>query len=109
MTEKRPDVAVCRCRVEIEEVDTEARRHTVSESFYNAPYTGMHVLDDELRVKMSVVLWNKIFAKELIERYGICFPEGCEHIPIYKRESAIKTCISCRNVCIITGSASIQS
>lgn len=79
MTEKRPDVAVCRCRVEIEEVDTEARRHTVSESFYNAPYTGMHVLDDELRVKMSVVLWNKIFAKELIERYGICFPEGCEH------------------------------
>lgn len=79
MTEKRSDVAVCRCRVEIEEVDTEARRHTVSESFYNAPYTGMHVLDDELRVKMSVVLWNKIFAKELIERYGICFPEGCEH------------------------------
>ena len=65
MTEKRPDVAVCRCRVEIEEVDTEARRHTVSESFYNAPYTGMHVLDDELRVKMSVVLWNKIFAKDV--------------------------------------------
>lgn len=79
MEREKPDIAVCRCNVVLEELDAKKREHTAAEAFYNSREEGLRRMNDELRVTTSVVLWNKIFRREFIERFGIYFPEGCEH------------------------------
>ncbi len=71
------DTAVACCHVVVEDCDCAERE--ISESHYNSSLSGRFAMTDRLCQRTSVVLWNKIFKKELIDRYGICFPEGCEH------------------------------
>lgn len=42
-------------------------------------YLGFLEVNDELRMGLNVLLWNKIFRVSLIREYEILFPDGYEH------------------------------
>ena len=47
------------------------------ESLYcNPAYNGLVALNEDVIKRTDVHIWNKIFRRSLINRYGLCFPDG---------------------------------
>lgn len=52
----------------------------VSESCFNLPFVGDKILlTEDTVLTMDSVVWNKIFRRDVIVRYGIKFPEGLRY------------------------------
>ena len=79
MEREQVDVVVCRARTVVEDKNVGSCRRAAGDLAYNSSYTGRFDLDKNMLLNTGVVLWNKIFKKSIIERQGICFPDGCEH------------------------------
>ncbi len=79
MENNQVDVAVCHTNLVFEDKNDYLRRQGTKEELYNSSYEGKLLLDHCLLHKTSVVLWNKIFRKSIIEEQEIFFPDGCDH------------------------------
>ncbi len=51
-------------------------RRKDDEEYYRLKFSGYVRLDDNIRNNTDVSAWNKLYRKEIIDRYGITFPEG---------------------------------
>ena len=70
------DVVVCGCTFEFEkseETEQLTQRRFLHENYYNPDKIP------QKNYQINVMLWNKIWKKEIIDRYCIRFPDGHEH------------------------------
>ncbi|MDR3253614.1 MAG: glycosyltransferase [Endomicrobium sp.] len=44
--------------------------------YFALNYSGINKVSDKMTLKTNVVSWNKIYKKEIIQKYGISFPDG---------------------------------
>lgn len=65
------DLAVCEAIVEDE---GETVRDSGERLYYHLNYEGLQEITPELVINTNVVLWNKIFRRSLIERFGVESP-----------------------------------
>ncbi len=78
LEKNRVDFAMCGSVIEDEVPGLE--RDTEMLSYYHLPHLGfLGDLTDEMKSRINVVLWNKIFRKSLIDAHHISFPDGCLH------------------------------
>lgn len=70
MSEYKADFASCRSDFENENFNASLAKYT------NTNPVGYYVLDNKIRAKINVLIWNKIFKKSLIDKYNIRFPDG---------------------------------
>ncbi len=72
----KADVVICQCFFDYEKEDNKeiiAKKRLITEDYYNPqelPQKPHHV---------NVLFWNKIWKKEILDKYQILFPEGHEH------------------------------
>lgn len=71
MQREQVDLVQCHCRLDFE--PDVVVQWGGGEAWYNPPISGCLRLDDAERLKTNGVLWNKLFRRETIERYGIRF------------------------------------
>ncbi|MBR6231702.1 MAG: glycosyltransferase [Alphaproteobacteria bacterium] len=77
---KGVDSVCCHTFLDCEEnLDIEQKKSRLTEKYYNFKKSGKHILKDKWILYTNVLLWNKIWRRDLIERYHIRFPEGHEH------------------------------
>lgn len=70
------DIVVCNANVIDETPDT---TRTDAIGYYKNRYTGIKTITKFIIRQTNVVLWNKIFKKDIIDQYGITFPDGREY------------------------------
>lgn len=68
---------ICCCGVNIID-DDQLEQRIDNLEYYNNRYQELVDIDEKVISKTNVVLWNKIFKKELIDKYTIDFPDGHE-------------------------------
>ncbi|MPM51096.1 hypothetical protein SDC9_97842 [bioreactor metagenome] len=51
-------------------------RREDDEEYYRIKFSGYVELDDHIRNNTDVSVWNKLYRKDIIDRYEISFPEG---------------------------------
>jgi glycosyltransferase involved in cell wall biosynthesis len=56
--------------------DTMMDRRADDEEYYRIKFSGYVKLDDNIRNNTDVSLWNKLFRKDIIDKYEITFPDG---------------------------------
>jgi len=49
------------------------------ENYHHIKFIGKHEINDNLLLEIPVTVWNKLFKKELIEKYNIRFPVGLKY------------------------------
>ena len=70
-------MVVCDCFI-----DEENKRHGRSaqeQQYYRLPWMGDLILDVERRLSVNILLWNKIFRRDIIEKNHITMPPFKEH------------------------------
>lgn len=72
------NVDLVMCDVEIIEEDQNHHRSNKDIAYHKLKLFGYLVLDNQVKSQINSLLWNKIFKRDLIERYNIRFPEGYE-------------------------------
>lgn len=78
--QKQVDVVCCHAFLELQEGLSESEKVIRSEEkYYNLKKYGKFSITDKVRLKTNVLLWNKIWRRDLIEKYHIRFPQGHEH------------------------------
>lgn len=50
-----------------------------NERYHRLNLYGFYQLNTAIKLRVNAILWNKIFKKDIIERYSILFPTGYEH------------------------------
>ena len=66
-----------RCGVD---VINSTKHSNIGESCFSLPFgEGEILLSDDSALLMDSVVWNKIFRKDIIDRYGVRFPEGLRY------------------------------
>lgn len=75
ITSENVDVACCRTNLHFIEKDKRVRERY----FNNRNFSDKKNLDDYYIIKTNVLLWNKIFKTDIINKYKIRFPEGLLH------------------------------
>ena len=73
LEQEKVDCVVCGAFIEDE---TGNGRNPDWEGNFELPFSGKKDVSAIQAAKTNVVLWNKIFKKELIDKYGIRFPDG---------------------------------
>ncbi len=72
------DVVMCQTIFEFEDgYDEEVLRHRLDERYFNPGELPPALAQN--RFKANCLLWNKIWRKDIIDRYHIRFPTGCHH------------------------------
>jgi glycosyltransferase involved in cell wall biosynthesis len=51
-------------------------RRAADDEYYRIKFSGYVELNDHIRNNTDVSAWNKLYRKEIIDRYNITFPEG---------------------------------
>lgn len=93
------DLAVCGVCLEYE-VAADARERTCDRRYFARYVTGFHPLDASVVRSLDVCAWDKLYRRDLIEKYGIRFPDG------YRYEDNVffwAYAIRCRSVAILEG------
>jgi len=49
---------------------------TDSQSYHACKYEGLHAMDAPVICNSTVTVWNKLFKKQLIDQWGLRFPQG---------------------------------
>lgn len=75
ITQNNVDFAMCDCNV-IEEKNHNRSGGDIN--YHKLNNFGLYQLDDNHKLNINVVLWNKIFKKSVIDKYDIKFPIGYE-------------------------------
>ncbi len=73
ITKNASDIAICGIAI------TYHAHHEMKisdDNYYTLKYQGLHLVDDDLILKTDLAPTNKIFRKDLLEKYEITFPEG---------------------------------
>lgn len=70
------DITICNANVIDEHPDTSRTDHV---GYYKNKYSGIQSINHMLIRQTNVVLWNKIFKKDIIDKYGINFPNEREY------------------------------
>ena len=74
---QKVDVVCCHNFFDFEnKLSQELKEKRMINSYFNPKLFGKYHLCQKVRFKVPVVLWNKIFKKELIDEYKIRFPIG---------------------------------
>ena len=92
VVENNVDIAMCDCNI-IDLSDGKLQNESVN-NYHYLHLKGFYKLTEKNLRKINVVLWNKIFKKDIIDRYNIEYPEKYEHddcIFVYKYLSQCKT------------------
>ncbi len=77
---QKVDVVCCHNFFDWEEnLDSQEKEERLVEKYYNPKKSGKYTLNDKTILSTNVLLWNKIWRRDLVEKYGIRFPEGHEH------------------------------
>ena len=77
---QKVDVVCCHNFFDWEEnLDSQEKEERLVEKYYNPKKSGKYTLNDKTILSTNVMLWNKIWRRDLIEQYCIRFPEGHEH------------------------------
>lgn len=65
--------------------------------YYRVKLEGVHNLDENVCRTMDANFWNKIYRRELIERYNLRFPEGLlyEDIPFFHGYASVAAKVAC--------------
>lgn len=82
------DIVTCKSNIKNELYNTNLA------NYINGNPTGFLVLDNNQKAAINVLLWNKIYKKQLIDQYNIKFPDGIsaeDDAFIMKYLSVIKT------------------
>ena len=74
MERRRVDLAICSQNVILNQLERKLRRDT--KSYLEQKYNDSQLINWQLIVNTDVSLWNKIFRKDIIDRYDIKFPDG---------------------------------
>ena len=77
MTQENVDLVCCDCFVDYE-TDLLGRNKS-NLSWHSLRFKGKWTLSEKIKKKINTVLWNKIFKRDLIDRYHITFPNIREH------------------------------
>lgn len=77
---KRTDIVCCHNLFDCEEnIDDEEKSHRIIHDYFNPPKKGSFDINKKVIITTNVLLWNKIWRRDIIEQYHIRFPVGCEH------------------------------
>ena len=77
---QKVDVVCCHNFFDWEEnLDSQEKEERLVEKYYNPKKSGKYSLSEKTILSTNVLLWNKIWRRDLVEKYGIRFPEGHEH------------------------------
>lgn len=65
--------------------------------YYRVKLEGVHELSEEVCRLINVNFWNKLYRRELIERYNLRFPEGLlyEDIPFFHGYASVAAKVAC--------------
>ncbi len=74
MERRQVDLAICSQNVILNQLERKLRRNT--KSYLEQKYNDSQLINWQLIVNTDVSLWNKIFRKDIIDRYDIKFPDG---------------------------------
>ena len=76
--EKDYDLVMCDCNIHID--DTVERAKNIDHIQYHyLNLKGEITVNDEVKKNIRCLLWNKIFKKDLIDKYNISFPDGYQN------------------------------
>ena len=77
---KKVDVVCCHNFFDCEkDLSVSEKENRLVKKYYNPNRSGKYILNGKNILSTNVVLWNKIWRRDLIEKYHIRFPEGHEH------------------------------
>ena len=77
---QKVDVVYCDAILDFEEdLPQQEKDVRTIESYYTPLHKGKFLLSEKVAFSTKVVLWNKIWRRDLIEKYHIRFPDGHEH------------------------------
>ncbi|MBR5130205.1 MAG: glycosyltransferase family 2 protein [Alphaproteobacteria bacterium] len=77
---QKVDVVCCHNFFDWEEnLDNQEKEERLVEKYYNPKKSGKYVLSDKIILSTNVLLWNKIWRRDLVEEFHIRFPQGHEH------------------------------
>jgi glycosyltransferase involved in cell wall biosynthesis len=62
-----------------ENLSAKEKEERLGGKYYNPKKSGKHTLKDKTILSTNVLLWNKIWRRDIVEKYGIRFPEYHEH------------------------------
>lgn len=79
------------------EGDAPAEAYAGLAEYYRVKLEGVHEFDERVCRTMDVNFWNKIYRRELIERYGLRFPLGLlyEDIPFFHGYTSVAGRVAC--------------
>lgn len=76
------DIAMCKCKFvfdkEIKKQEQIEHRR-LNERYYNWDFSGVHIINPDMQIRINPLLWNKIWKNEIIKKFNIKFPTGHEH------------------------------
>lgn len=76
VTKSGADVACCHAFLEDDEgLSPEEKRVRHDNEYYCQKMTGKHKLNSKLILKTNVMVWNKIWRRDLLKKHGLRFPE----------------------------------
>lgn len=52
------------------------RLRQVKSGYFDVKFSGFHILEDDDLLRLSMVVWDKLFLREKVERIHLRFPEG---------------------------------
>lgn len=80
MDDERVDVVACGTKVKYK-AHSEIAGSDVQ--YYRIKFIGRHYVNETITSKTDVSVCDKIFRKDLLEKYNICFPEGLNNEDYY--------------------------
>ncbi len=78
--QEKTDAVCCHCSFEYEEnLSAFEKESRVTDGYFNLKKEGIFKMNNDVILSTNVLLWNKIWRRDLIEKYHIRFPSGYEH------------------------------
>jgi glycosyltransferase involved in cell wall biosynthesis len=71
------DLVMCDC--DVVELDSLHSRNKGDADYTQLKLKNFYDISKDLSIEIQLILWNKIFKKSLIDKYGVSFPDGYLH------------------------------
>ena len=77
---KKTDIVCCYTLLHCEDgLSASDKEKRLVEGAYNLPRSGIYPLSEEIVFSTNVLLWNKIWRRDIVQKWDIKFPAGHEH------------------------------
>ncbi len=80
ITDSEADLAICGVETFYED---ETIPQSADDQHFALPAEGKHCIDDALRIRLSVNVWNKIWRRDWVNAYDISYPVGLVYEDLY--------------------------